>query len=91
VVGRLSDKQRRLWFRSPRVFCSDGRWYFHTREGIDLGPYESQFEAEIESEMLRELLQRSATRQGAVSVIREFLLASYQMGRRLAPSLRAMD
>ena len=44
------NEETRTWFRSDRVFLSDGKWFFHTREGVDLGPYESQFEAEIEAQ-----------------------------------------
>ncbi len=77
----------KTWFRSDRVFLSDGQWFFHTREGVDVGPYESQFEAEIEAGMLKELLrERGDQADGGMSVIREFVLDSYAMGRPLTPS-----
>lgn len=77
----------KTWFRSDRVFLSDGQWYFHTREGVDVGPYESQFEAEIEAGMLKELLrERGDQGDGGMSVIREFVLDSYAMGRPLTPN-----
>lgn len=79
----------RTWFRSERVFLSDGSWFFHTREAVDVGPYESQFEAEIEAGMLKALLRERADVEGALTVIREFVLESYAMGRPLAPSFRA--
>jgi len=82
---RLNERPR-TWFRSERVFLSDGRWYFHTREAVDVGPYDSQFEAEIEAGMLKELLRERADAEGALNVIREFVLDSYIMGRPLAPS-----
>lgn len=87
-----SNEQPRTWFRSDRVFLSNGQWYFHTREGVDVGPYDTQFEAEIEAGMLKELLrERLGTHEGlcgehALDVIREFVLDSYVMGRPLAPS-----
>ena len=81
-----SNERPRTWFRSERVFLSDGRWYFHTREGVDVGPYDSQFEAEIEAGMLKELLRERAQGDGALDVIREFVLDSYAMGRPLTPS-----
>lgn len=87
-----SNEQPRTWFRSERVFLSNGKWYFHTREGVDVGPYDTQFEAEIEAGMLKELLrERLGTSEGlygegALDVIREFVLDSYVMGRPLAPS-----
>jgi len=81
------DEKPRTWFRSERVFLSDGEWFFHTREGVDVGPYESQFEAEIEAGMLKELLRERAARgDGSMSVIREFVLDSYAMGRPLTPN-----
>lgn len=87
-VARTNERPR-TWFRSERVFLSDGKWYFHTREGVDVGPYESQFEAEIEAGMLKELLrERGVAGEGALSVIREFVLDSYAMGRPLSPSFR---
>jgi hypothetical protein len=80
------DEVQRTWFRSERVFLRDGDWYFHTREGVDMGPYQSQFEAEIEAGMLKELLRERGQRgEGCLSVIREFVLESYTMGRPLAP------
>lgn len=81
------DEKPRTWFRSDRVFLSDQQWFFHTREGVDVGPYESQFEAEIESRMLKELLrERGAKGDASMSVIREFVLDSYAMGRPLTPN-----
>ena len=29
------------WFRSDRFFTIDNRWYFTTREGQNVGPFES--------------------------------------------------
>lgn len=87
-----SNEQPRTWFRSERVFLSAGQWYFHTREGIDVGPYESQFEAEIEAGMLKQMLREAIAGQPddqARRVIREFVLDSYAMGRPLAPSFGA--
>ncbi len=87
-----SNEQAKTWFRSERVFLSNGQWYFHTREGVDVGPYDTQFEAEIEAGMLKELLrERLGKTEGlcgerALEVIREFVLDSYVMGRPLAPS-----
>lgn len=87
-VSRAAEKPR-TWFRSERVFLSDGQWFFHTREGVDVGPYESQFEAEIEAGMLKELLRERGTGDNCMPVIREFVLDSYAMGRPLTPSFRS--
>ncbi len=80
-----ANETPRTWFRSERVFLSNGQWFFHTREGVEVGPYDSQFEAEIEAGMLRELLRGHADGEQALAVIREFVLDSYVMGRPLAP------
>ncbi len=67
------NEQAKTWFRSERVFCSDGVWYFHTREGVDVGPYRNKFEAEVDAEMLKALLVGVAEDQ-THRVIREFML-----------------
>jgi hypothetical protein len=81
-----SNEQPKTWFRSDRVFLSNGKWYFHTREGVDVGPYDSQFEAEIEASMLKELLRDCGPAHPPMAVIREFVLDSYVMGRPLSPN-----
>ena len=84
-AARTNEKAK-TWFRSERVFLSDERWFFHTREGVDVGPYDSQFEAEIEAGMLKELLRERGQGSQCMAVIREFVLDSYAMGRPLTPS-----
>ena len=34
-------------FRTGRFFSIDSQWYFATREGVDHGPYNSKFDAEV--------------------------------------------
>ncbi len=85
---RKTDATGKLWFRSSRTFASEGRWYFQTREGIDMGPYETQFDAELEAGMLKELLAEPAGQDSSMAVIRDFVLESYDMGRPLAPSFK---
>lgn len=81
-----ADETPRTWFRSERVFLSNGKWFFHTREGVDLGPYESQFEAEVEAGMLKALLcDRAPQGEASMAVIREFVFDSYATGRLLTP------
>jgi hypothetical protein len=81
-VGRI-EEEKRTWFRSERIFNCNGEWYFHTREGIDVGPYESQLEADIEAEMLRELIRHATVQGEALSVLKDFILESFSMGRPL--------
>jgi len=71
---RIGERARQ-WLRRERVFERGGYWYFRTREGIDVGPYTSRFEAEIESDILVARLSRDATAQSA-RVIRAFILES---------------
>ena len=37
-MRRRDDQDNRTYFRSERVFATNGQWYFSTREG-DCGPY----------------------------------------------------
>ncbi|MFU8817876.1 MAG: DUF6316 family protein [Pseudomonadales bacterium] len=53
----------RNWFRSNRFFKSGEMWFFTTREGVDVGPFDSQAEAkEHHRRLLRQLV---ATRTAA--------------------------
>jgi len=73
------DEDPRLWYRSERIFRSDGRWYFHTREGIAVGPYVSQFEAEVESSLLTKRLRKEDDRETMVRIIQEFVWESVSL------------
>jgi hypothetical protein len=66
------NEQRQTWFRSGRFFSSNAQWYFHTREGIDVGPFNSEFEAQVEASILKSVLKGGSV--PALQVIREFLL-----------------
>lgn len=67
------DEPPKTWFRSDRVFRSDGQWFFHTREGIAVGPYKTRFEAEIDASILKSLLMDTEPAR-ACAIIREFQL-----------------
>ena len=73
------NEQPALRFRSDRVFQANGGWYFHTREGIDVGPYSTRFDAEVEASMLKALLRQPDQRQRAVDTIKEFVADSYSL------------
>jgi hypothetical protein len=68
------NEQARTWFRSHRVFRLDHMWYFHTREGIDVGPFRSEFEAQVEASILKNVLKDVVDPTTASNSIREFLL-----------------
>ena len=42
---RRDDKDHKTYFRSQRIFCTNGQWYFATREG-ERGPFGSRSRAE---------------------------------------------
>ena len=67
LVGRNNEKKQ-TWFRSERVFNCNGEWYFHTREGIDVGPYLSQFDASVDAALLIQKLRQSSD-EDALEVI----------------------
>ena len=80
------SEDAKTWFRSERVYLADqGMWYFRTREGVDIGPYDSQFEAEIESGLFSELLREVRGQIDIEAVIREFVLDSCALGHELKP------
>lgn len=79
-AARRNEKIK-TWFRSEPVFSCNGKWYFHTREGIDIGPYDSQLEAEIESGMVRQFFRDADG--NSFTVLRDFILDSFTMGRPL--------
>jgi Domain of unknown function (DUF6316) len=60
-------------FRSERVFRANSLWYFHTREGIDVGPFNSEFEAQVEASILKNLLKDKPSAE-AKAAIRDFIL-----------------
>jgi len=74
--ARLGERARQ-WLRRDRVFLDGTGWHFRTREGIDVGPYGSRFEAEIEADILIARLARDATAQ-SLRVIRAFMTESVQ-------------
>ena len=63
----------KLWFRSERFFRCNGRWYFHTREGFAVGPYETRIAAEVDAGLLIDQLRNTPAAQ-AISVIRDFIM-----------------
>lgn len=81
-----SNEEARVWFRSDRVYLhAHGSWYFRTREGVEIGPYDTRFEAEIEAGLLKELLQKSASEEIRQNVVDEFIADGLEMGHDLTP------
>ena len=40
------------WYRSERIYRNLKGWYFHTREGVEVGPFKCRFDAEVDLEAL---------------------------------------
>ena len=45
---KRSGEPSKAWFRCERYYHTDDGWWFQTREHTELGPYESQHDAEAE-------------------------------------------
>lgn len=45
---RAGEKDKVVPFRNERYFCTNGEWYFETRNGGQYGPYSSKKEMEAE-------------------------------------------
>lgn len=43
--GELSDENTIVPIRSERLFMQHNYWYFRTREGMEIGPFDSAKEA----------------------------------------------
>ena len=39
---RKDDAEEKNWFRMDRFYVADGRWFFSTREGEEVGPFVSR-------------------------------------------------
>lgn len=74
-MGNRRNEPQKTWFRSDRYFRSDDQWYFHTREGIAVGPYRTRFEAEADAGLLLSQL-RDTPSEYALTAIRDFLMNS---------------
>ena len=64
----------RTRLRPHRIFRVNELWYFDTREGINVGPFNSEFEAHIEASILEHLLNEAPTPEAEIAAIREFVL-----------------
>jgi Domain of unknown function (DUF6316) len=60
--------------RSDRSFIRNGKWFFHTREGIEVGPYEDQEAAELGAASLSTMLDGINDSEITRQFIKEFML-----------------
>jgi hypothetical protein len=47
-MQRKTDDPRSIHFHANRIHRTNGLWYFETREGDDVGPFDSKEEARKE-------------------------------------------
>lgn len=59
--------------RSTRFMHTDDGWYFRTREGVMLGPYEEEFDAEISASLLVAALAQLDPAADATAAIQRFM------------------
>ena len=67
-----SGEPEKMRFRGSHVFPAGGKWYFNTREQIDVGPFDSKEEAEINSIRLRLVLTKIDDPELARTVITRY-------------------
>lgn len=73
-MGNRKGEPPKTYFRAARrSVSSDGKWYFVTREGIDVGPYDSRQAAEAGSARLAKGLHGVKDPIAAQKIIREFM------------------
>jgi hypothetical protein len=60
------------WERSGRTFLARGGWLVKTREGHPLGPYPTQFDAEVVAALLVAQLAQAANPQACRRIIYNF-------------------
>jgi hypothetical protein len=70
---RVNDERRRLYFRSLRVYMRDGDWFVRTRERVELGPFRSRFEAEVEAELVVDMLEQLGGQRDARAALEAFV------------------
>ncbi|MBM4202610.1 MAG: hypothetical protein FJ194_00475 [Gammaproteobacteria bacterium] len=77
------------WFRSDRVFVMNGWWYFSAREGIELGPYATHLEADLEARTLSGQLASMCPGLQSRVVICQFIYDACNSGRPMSPQFGA--
>ena len=77
-----AGEKHRLWYRTGRIFTQGGHWYIQTREGIEVGPYACEFDAELEADALVEKLARVTANQNRI-ILNHKLLSEHEHDRSL--------
>ncbi len=67
-----AGEPEKMRFRGSHVFPAGGKWYFNTREQIDVGPFDSREEAQMNSIRLRLVLTKIDDPELARTVINRY-------------------
>ncbi|NJN53187.1 MAG: hypothetical protein HC809_16960 [Gammaproteobacteria bacterium] len=70
---RQGEKVPTKLVRSGRFIESQDGWYFRTREGIAVGPYPTEFDAQVCASLLTARLKQADPKSDQSGVIQEFL------------------
>lgn len=62
---RAGEREISIPFRNVRYYCSNGEWFFETRNGGQSGPYESK--EEMEAELLMFIRETAMVRNAITS------------------------
>jgi hypothetical protein len=73
-VSQRKDEAPWRFDRFDRTFNRDGLWFFHTREGIDAGPYRTHLRAAIAASQLAIMLDGINDIEITTQFIREFMV-----------------
>lgn len=68
-----AGENQRLWYRTGRIYAQNGQWYIQTREGIEVGPYACEFDAELEAVALVDKLARATANHNRVILSHKLL------------------
>jgi hypothetical protein len=63
---------KKVWFRTGRIFSVGNAFFVATREGVDVGPYNSEHEAIRDSKRLSKFLAQNDGSISAAQLIHEF-------------------
>lgn len=68
-MQRKDDKRQQAHFRTNRMFQENGAWYFKTREGGAVGPFEDELTASTQLEIYIRMLDAGLKSSEAASDI----------------------
>jgi hypothetical protein len=70
----MGSNEFREWFRSIRFFERERGWYFLSPDGLAVGPYVSERDAEHQAVRLAKILRKLDDRHSARTAVLEFTI-----------------